>query len=185
VKHTFHYLKGTRNTQLTYGSEHHDLEGFCDTNGSMQEDQYAISGYTFLIDGGTISWSSKKQELVTLLTAESEYVVATHASKEAKWLHKLLGQLFPHLLHLPTTLYCDNQSAIKLATTDNYHSHTQHLNQHYHFIRDVAAKGTIKLIYCPTGDMVADLLIKALPKWKAAVHASALGLCHACRGVAE
>jgi reverse transcriptase-like protein len=38
VKHTLHYLKGTRDTQLTYGSEQHDLEGFCDINGSMQED---------------------------------------------------------------------------------------------------------------------------------------------------
>ncbi len=108
-----------------------------------------------------------------------------HVSKEAMWLHKLLSKLFSHLLNLLTTLHCDNQSAIKLAITNNYHSYTWHLDQHYHFIREVVAKGTIKLIYCPTEDMVADPLTEALPKWKAVVHASALGLCHACGGVVE
>jgi hypothetical protein len=64
----------------------------------------------------------KKQELVTLLTAEAEYVTATHAAKEAKWLHKLFLELYPDLLVLPTMIYCNNQLAIKLMTNDNYHS---------------------------------------------------------------
>jgi len=42
--------------------------------------------HAFLIDGGVVSWSSKKQELVTLSTAEAEYVATTHAAKEAIWL---------------------------------------------------------------------------------------------------
>jgi hypothetical protein len=108
-----------------------------------------------------------------------------HASKEAKWLHKLLGELFPHLLRLPTSLYCDNQSAIKLAITDNYHSRTKHLDQHYHYIWDIVTQGAIKLVYCPSEDMVADPLTKALPKWKVVAHANALGLRHTCGGVAE
>ena len=52
----------------------------------MAEDRKAISGYAFLIDGGAVSWSSKKQEIVSLSTTESEYVAATHAAKEALWL---------------------------------------------------------------------------------------------------
>lgn len=128
---------------------------------------------------------ARKQELVTLSIAEAEYVAAMHAAKEAKWLHKLLGELFPYILHLPTTLYCDNQAVITLATTDNYHSRTKHLDQRYYFIRDVVKEGTIKLVYCPSEDMVADVLTKALPKWKVAAHSNALGIRHACRGVME
>ena len=45
-----------------------------------------IMGFAFLIDGGAILWGSKKQELITLSTAESEYVAAMHATKEAIWL---------------------------------------------------------------------------------------------------
>lgn len=102
-----------------------------------------------------------------------------------KWLQKLIRQLFPHLLHLPSTVYCDNQSAITLATTDNYHVHTKHLDNRYYFIRDLIAKDVIKLTYCPTEDMLADMFTKALPKWKVVAHNSALGLCRACGGVLE
>jgi len=50
-----------------------------------QDHRRAISGYAFMVDsdGGAVSWSSKKQELVTLSTTEAEYVAQTHAAKEA------------------------------------------------------------------------------------------------------
>ena len=171
--------------QLTYGGERHNLEGYTDSDGGTQEDRHAIAGNVFLVDGGAVSWSAKRQELVTLSTAKSEYVAATHAAKEAKWLQKLIRQLFPHLHNLPTTIYCDNQSAIVLATTDNYHARTKHLDDRYYFIRDLISKGVIKLTYCPTEDMLADMFTKALPKWKVASHISALGLRRACGGVLE
>ncbi len=177
VKHVFHYLKGTKDLQLTYGSERQDLQGYTDADGSTQEDQQAMSGYTFLINRGTISWSARRQELITLSTAEVEYVAATHAAKEAKWLHKLFGKLFPHLLDLPMTLFLDNQSVIKLTTTDNYHAWTKHLDQLYHFIHNLVSKQVIKLVYCPSEDMVMDTLTKALLKWKVVAHASSLGMC--------
>ena len=56
------------------------LEGFTDADSATQEHRHAITGYTFLIDGGAVSWSSKKQEIVTLSTTKSEYVAATHAA---------------------------------------------------------------------------------------------------------
>ena len=185
VKRIFRYLKSTRNFELTYSSERHDLEGYTDADGSTQEDQCAISGYAFLIDGGTISWGAKQQELVTLSTAEAEYVAATHTAKEALWLDKLFMDILPNLIHYLTVLHCDNQAAIKLATDDNYHVRTKHLNQRFHFIHDLNAQDVIKLSYCPTDDMVADILTKALSKWKVAAHSASLGLHHACGGVLE
>jgi len=76
VKCIFRYLKSTRDLQLTYGSEQHDLEGYTDAEGGGQEDRHTISGYTFLVDGGAISWGTKSQELVTLSKAKAEYVAA-------------------------------------------------------------------------------------------------------------
>ena len=66
-------------------------DGVCDGVWLFGKDSFkgcplTISGYAFLINGGAISWSSKKQELVTLSTAKSEYVAATYATKEALWL---------------------------------------------------------------------------------------------------
>ena len=94
VKQIFHYLIGTKKLALTYGGAKHSLEGFTDADGASHDHQHAISGYAFLLDGGAISWSSEKQELVTLSTTEAEYMAATHAAKEAIWLRRLLQEVF-------------------------------------------------------------------------------------------
>ena len=94
VKRIYRYLAGTRDLWLSYGEARHTLEGYADADSSMSEDRRAISGYVFLIDGGAVSWSSKRQEIVSLSTTESEYVAATHGMKEALWLRSLLSEVF-------------------------------------------------------------------------------------------
>jgi hypothetical protein len=118
VKRIFRYLKGTRDMKLVYGDENRDLQGWVDADGASQDHRRAISGYVFMVDGGAVSWLSKKQEIVTLSTTEAEYVAATHAVKEAVWLHRLFGELFPpiNMINKLTTLHSDNKSAITLAT---------------------------------------------------------------------
>jgi hypothetical protein len=121
VKRIFRYLSGTKNWKLTYGSTDKGLEGYTDADGSSQEHRRAISGYVFLVNGGAVSWSSKKQELVTLSTAESEYVAATYAAKEALWLRRIIGEVFQPIKE-PVTLYSDSQSAIALTKDGSYHA---------------------------------------------------------------
>ena len=86
VCHIYRYLLSTKDLRMTYGGIEKALVGYMDVDGSMDEDCKVISGYAFLIDGGAMSWSLKKQEIVSLSTTESEYVAATHATKEALWL---------------------------------------------------------------------------------------------------
>jgi hypothetical protein len=100
VKRIFRYLAGIKDCALTYGEERHDLIGYTDTDGASQPHCRAILGYTFLIDRGAVSWSLKKQELITLSTAEVEYVAATHATKECIWLQCLLGEILSVTLTL-------------------------------------------------------------------------------------
>jgi hypothetical protein len=175
VKRIFRYLAGTKDWALVFGTKAKGLEGFTDADGASQEHRHAISGYAFLIDGGAVSWSSKKQELVTLSTAEAEYVAATHAAKEAIWLRHFIGEVFRPLTN-PIPLYSDSQAAIALTRDGSYHARTKHIDIRYHFIRFVVQNGTINLIYCPTDDMTADTLTKALPSIKAKHFAVALGL---------
>src|SRR6202522_3641353 len=103
VKRIFRYLLGTKKLELTYGGEQRGSTGYADADGSSQDHRRAISGYVFMIDGGAVSWSSKKQDLVTLSTTEAEYVAANHAAKEAIWLRHLIGEIFRPLT-MPTTL---------------------------------------------------------------------------------
>ena len=173
VKHVFRYLAGMKGFALMFGTEWHDLVGYMDADRASQEHRRAVLGSAFLIDGGTISWSSHKQELVMLSTAEAEYVAAAHVAKEGIWLHLLLSKLSPPIPKT-TTLHCDNQAACKLATTNNYHARTKHIDIRYHFIRQTVEDGTFNIVYCPTDNMVADTLMKVLPRWKVKGFASAL-----------
>ena len=176
VKRIFRYLAGTRELWLSYGETRRALEGYADADGSMAEDRRAISGYTFLIDGGAVSWSSKRQEIISLSTTESEYVAAMHGMKEALWLRSLISEVFGKLGDA-TTMFSDNQSAIALARDHQYHARTKHIDVRYHWIRWVIEQGSVQLIYCPTNDMVADALTKALPSTKVKHFATSLGLC--------
>eukprot|EP00253_Pinus_taeda_P018366 PITA_18366 len=47
----------------------------------------STSGYVFNLFGGAVSLMSKKQSVVELSTTETEYMAATHASKEVVWLY--------------------------------------------------------------------------------------------------
>jgi len=175
VKRIFHYLKGTKDLWLSYGGKGKELTGYADADGNMAEDRHAISGYTFILHGGAISWSAKWQEIISLSTTESEYVAVTYAAKEALWLCSLLSQLFDTNLE-PTTLFSDNQSAIALTKDHQYHARTKHIEIHFHFIHWIVENGSLCLIYCPTEDMVADALTKALPSPKVKHFANELRL---------
>jgi hypothetical protein len=102
VKHIFCYLARMHDHMLTYGAEQHDLMRYTDADGASQEHHCTISSYAFLIDRGVVSWSSCKQELVTLLTTEAEYIMAMHTAKECIWLCCLIGKLFPSLIRQTT-----------------------------------------------------------------------------------
>jgi hypothetical protein len=79
---------------------------------------------------------------------------------------------------MPTTLFCDNQAALKLAIDDNYHMRIKHINIYYHFICQVIKSEDITIIYCLTNNMTADILTKALPSWKVTHHTMGLSLWH-------
>ena len=175
VKRIFRYLSGTKGLWLGYGGQVKELQGYADADGSMNEDRKAISGYAFMINGGAVSWSAKRQEIISLSTTESEYIAATYAAKEALWLRTLISQVFG--IHLDaTTLFSDNQSAIALTKEHQYHARTKHIDIRFHFIRWVIEDGKIWLIYCPTEEMVADALTKVLPSTKVKHFANELGL---------
>ena len=76
----------------------------------------------------------------------------------------------------PTTLFGDNQSAIALTRESSYHARTKHIDIRYHFIHFTVEDGSIRFLYCPLNNMVADTLTKALPSIKAKHFAQELGL---------
>ena len=107
---------------------------YCDADwASNPNDQKSISGYTAILSGATISWSSKKQTTISLSSTEAEYVAAAHAAQEAIWTHTFLSEI-RHSLKGPIKFYVNNQSAIKLVENLVAHDCMKHIDIKYHFV---------------------------------------------------
>ena len=119
---------------------------YCDADWASSSDRKSISGYVFLLAGGAISWSSKKQATVALSTAEAKYVAATHAAKQILWHRSLFNEL-----KIPqpetSTLFSDNQAAISISHHPKVHACMKHINIAHHFLCDLVKSGMIKIIY--------------------------------------
>lgn len=122
-----------------------------------------------------MTWSSKKQQTVTLSTTEAEYIAASDATKEALWLKQFLVDI-NETCSLPIQLFVDNQSAIRLIKTSDQHHRTKHIDVRYHFIREKYTNGEIYPIYIPSKNQQADIFTKALSKKAFEELRSALGL---------
>ena len=137
---------------------------------------------------------------------EAEYIALTETSKEVIWMRRLLHEIEnsnvvtfstdiqrshdastnqweqmedvdpPQSSRAATTIFVDNQGAMKLAENPLFHNRTKHIDIRYHFIRDTLASGEIVLQYLPTADMVADIMTKPLPREKHEKHSGAMGL---------
>ena len=153
----------TKDLWLTFGgSTSAKLEGYCDADWASQPYQHLISRYLFHFGLGVISWSSKKQNIITLSSTEAEYVAKTHAAKEGIWLKTFVKEMNGKMIS-PLTIMGDNQGV-------------KHINLRYHFIREAAEDGKVKMEYIPTEDNVADIFMKALPKPKFRQFVGMLGL---------
>ncbi len=119
---------------------------------------------------GTISWSCKLQPTVALSTVEAEYMALGHAIQELLWLRKLLSGISPASTSRPTSILEDNQGAIELVKSTKHHSRTKHIDVKHHFIKEKVVSGEAVIQYCPTEDMTADIMTKALPATKFLKH---------------
>ena len=125
----------------------------------------STSGYLFKFSGNTISWSSKTQTSVALSSTRAEYVSAALASQEAVWLQQLLEDM-GIIKTEPITLFEDNHGCLKLADNEGMSVQTKHIDIKHHHLRDLVQHNVIKLEYCETNRMIADILTKPLPKPK-------------------
>eukprot|EP00253_Pinus_taeda_P021612 PITA_21612 len=129
------------------------------------DDRNSTASYVFTLGSGPITWACKKQGAVSLSSAEAEYHGAVEASKEALWLRQILSDFgFQH--QHPTTLWCDNQSAIQLCKDPVQHQRSKHIELHMHFIRKLIHDHVLEVQYCSTDDQVADIFTKALTEAK-------------------
>ena len=81
AKRVLRYLKGTSNFGILFrGNDTSAPVGYSNADwAGDREDRKSTSGYIFCIAGGPVSWRSKKQDTVSISTAEAEYVALSSA----------------------------------------------------------------------------------------------------------
>lgn len=130
MKRVLRYLSGTRDLALRYQKSEQPPIGYSDSDWAGDcDDRHSTSGGLFLYGSGAICWASKKQPVVALSTAESEYIALSAAKQEAAWLQKLFSDLQMPLQ--PIVMMEDNQGAIALARNPVAHSRTKHIDIRY------------------------------------------------------
>ena len=165
VKRIFRYLKGTASFGITYTrSTDFVVQGYSDADfGGDLDTRRSTTGYIFQVCGGCLSWRSKLQRIVALSSCESELIALTEAMKEALWFRKILADLCFDTSD-PLKLHEDNQAAISVSSANSrkLSSRTKHFETRYFAIRHHIEANAICVEYCPTTEMIADMLTKPL-----------------------
>ena len=119
-------------------------------------------------NGTPIFWKSISQRIVSLSTAESEYISLAQLVKEVKHLKFMNQNLFNSEdqieMHIkdPYDCYCDNQAAIKMGQHSFNTNRTKHIDVRCAFIKHAITSNIIKLYYISTDLNVADMFTKPL-----------------------
>ena len=92
VKRVQRYLKGTLYHGLHIGyCDNLNLVGYSDADWACYpDDRRSIAGYYVYLGDSLISWSSKKQTVVSRSSTESEYRALAHVASEIAWVESLL-----------------------------------------------------------------------------------------------
>jgi hypothetical protein len=114
------------------------------------------------LDTNLVSWSSKRQNVVSRSSAEAQYWAMANGVAEACWLRQLLQELHAPLTK-STLVYCDNVNAVYLSTNPIQHQRTMHVEIDLHFVRERVAIGDVRVLHVPTISQFADIFMKGLP----------------------
>lgn len=178
AKRLLRYLKGTTGLGIFYkkgGCKELIAYTYSDFAGDL-DDRKSTSGYVFFLGFGAVSWSSKKQPVVSLSTTEAEYIVAASCACQCVWLRRILEKL-GHVQEKCTTVLCDNSSTIKLSKNPVLHGRSKHIDIRFHFLRDLVKDGVVNLSHCITQEQVADIMTKPLKLEVFLKLHSMLGVC--------
>jgi len=148
------HLHGTTTPTLTAYTDA-DWAGCPDTRRST-------SGFCIFLGDSLVSWSAKRQTVVSRSSAEAEYRGVANAVAECTWLRQLLRELHCDVPKA-TVAYCDNVSSVYMARNPVHHRRTKHIELDIHFVREKVALGELRVLQIPSDRQFADVFTKGLP----------------------
>jgi hypothetical protein len=163
LKRCLQYLRSSRDLPLTLTtSDPTHIKWYVDASFAIHSDMRSHTGMIMTMGEGAIMSMSTRQKLNTTSSTEAELVGVHDTMGHILWTRNFLKS---QGLNVRTNVvYQDNQSAMLLAKNGRSSSgkRTRHINIRYFFVKDRIKKGHMTLEYCPTEQMLADILTKPL-----------------------
>ena len=125
-------------------------------------DRKSTTGMLVFLGSNPICWSSKKQSTVSRSSIKAVYRALASTTSKLAWLHTMFKDLKLFLPHVPI-LWCDNNSAIALASNPVFHSRTKHIEVDYHYVRGCVLRSTLGIKFISGYDNLVDIFTKPLP----------------------
>ncbi|GJR74735.1 ribonuclease H-like domain-containing protein [Tanacetum coccineum] len=119
-------------------------------------------GYCVFLGDNLITWSSKRQHVISRSSTEAEYRGVASAVAETTWVRNLLRELLVPL-HSATLVYCDNVSTVYLSSNPVQHQRTKHIEIDIHFVRDLVTTGHVRVLHVPSRYQHAGIFTKGRP----------------------
>ena len=139
------------------------------------DDRKSTSGGCFYVRNCLIAWLSKKQNSISLSTAEAEYIAAGSCCTQLLWMKQMLHD---YGIDQDTMIvFCDNTSAINISKNPVQHSRTKHIDIRHHFIRELVEQKIVSVEYVPTENQLADILTKPLDSLRFEFLRKSVGVC--------
>ncbi|CAL9017202.1 unnamed protein product [Prunus brigantina] len=162
VKRILRYLKGTLDMGVWFTKGSLNLHAFTDADwAGCPIDRRSTSGWCIYLGHNLISWSAKKQPTVSRSSTEAEYRGIAMTAAELIYLSKLFKDIGFQLSSVPL-LWCDNQSAIHLASNPVFSARTKHVEVDYHFTRELVQHGFLQIRFVSSANQLADIFTKPL-----------------------
>jgi hypothetical protein len=137
------------------------LKVYVDSSFGLYEDGKSVTGVAIMLGDAVIYVKSGKQKIVTRSSTEAELVGISDVLSQVLWTREYL--LSAGIDIGPAIVYQDNQSTIFLAKKGRSTSErSRHIKIRYFFVTHYIECNEIKLMYLPTGEMIADILTKPL-----------------------
>lgn len=120
------------------------LTGWCDADRtSFPLTRRSVTGYFVQFGDSPISWKTRKQPIVSRLSAEAEYRSLAMLTHELIWLKRLLANMGV-ITTKPTTVFSDSKSAIYITTNLVFHERTKHIEIALYFVQDEGVTETLR-----------------------------------------
>lgn len=152
----------------------------------LRESDLSRTGYVVTYCECPVSWASKLQSEIALLTTESEYIALSTATRQLLPLRRILQHIVTHsFVSLSTTdpdsianpsfksvispsrVYKDNTACIVLATMESsFKPRTKHISFKFHHFHDQIHNGSLLITKVESAQNWADIFTKPLGRIK-------------------